>query len=205
MSHPEDERIELLITRKLDGTISDEERLELDRAVMRSPEHRRVLEESERVDALCAEALAEEFNGGVRSVGDVTVQHRRSERSGWYWWCLPGAMAACLGLIVVSGWFANEEGERPSFVDQQPVPATRTPSVGPAFESGPSQSANGIGRPGPIRRVSTGADVMNRHRDTSVYGIVGEDGRIYLIEIERTRTYHYPFGNAAVRTAREGL
>jgi hypothetical protein len=205
MSHPQDERIELLITRKLDGTISDEERLELDRAVMQSPEHRRVLEESERIDALCAGALDDEFNAAGRSVGEVTVRHRRSERSGRYWWCLPGAMAACLGLIVVSGWFANEEGERSSFVDRHPVPARRAPAVGPAFESRPSQTANGIGRPGPMRRVSTGADVMNRHRDTSVYGIVGEDGRIYLIEIERTRTYHYPFGNAAVRTARKGL
>ena len=206
MSHPNDERIELLITRKLDGTITDDERLELDRALIRSPEHRHMLERSELIDALCAEALRSEFRRPREGdVSSIIAKAGRARRPSRYWWCLPAALAACLGLILVSGWFADGGRERRSLVEQAPFPSTRTPPVVPAFESRPSHLANGTVRPEHIRRVSTGTDVMDRRRDTSVYGIVGEDGRIYLIEFERTRTYRYPFGNAGIRVARKGL
>ena len=203
MSDPNDERIELLITRKLDGTITDEERLELDRALIRSPEHRRLLERSELIDALCAEALHSEFrrprNGDVSSIIAKADRTRRPSR---YWWCLPAALAACLALILVSGWFVDGGRERPSLAERGPLPASRAPRP---LDPRPSHLANGTVKPEHMRRVITGADVMNRHRDTSVYGIVGEDGRIYLIEFERTRTYRYPFGNAGIRVARKGL
>lgn len=212
MSHPNDDRIELLITRKLDGAITDDERLELDRALIRSPEHRQMLERSELIDTLCSDALSAEFNRTqVGNVSNIIAKIDRSQRSSRYWWCLPASLAACLALIVVSGWHVDGGRERPSLVEQGPLPATRTPPMMPALDSRPAHLVDGTARPdfnrGPrdVRRVSTGADVMDRHRDTSFYGIVGEDGRIYLIEFERTRTYHYPFGNAAVRTTRDGL
>ena len=46
-----DERTERLITRKLDGELTEAESLELDKALVRSPEARSLLEDYERTDA----------------------------------------------------------------------------------------------------------------------------------------------------------
>ena len=43
---PVNARIEQLIVRRLDGELTDDERLELDRALMRDPRARRLLQES---------------------------------------------------------------------------------------------------------------------------------------------------------------
>lgn len=52
-----DDRTEHLITRRLDGEITEDESLELDKQLIRSPEARTYLNEQERIDALAGEAL----------------------------------------------------------------------------------------------------------------------------------------------------
>ncbi len=52
-----DERTENLITRRLDGEITEAESLELDKALIRSPEARAYLEEQARISRLASRAL----------------------------------------------------------------------------------------------------------------------------------------------------
>jgi len=52
-----DERTERLINRRLDGEITEEESLELDKQLIRSPEARAYLEDLQRQDVLAGQAL----------------------------------------------------------------------------------------------------------------------------------------------------
>jgi anti-sigma factor RsiW len=54
-----DDRTEQLVTRRLDGEITEEESLELDKRLIRSPEARAYLEEQCRIDALAGAVLHE--------------------------------------------------------------------------------------------------------------------------------------------------
>jgi len=52
-----DEHVERLINRRLDGELTEDESLELDRQLIRSPEARALVEEYERAGALAGDAL----------------------------------------------------------------------------------------------------------------------------------------------------
>lgn len=54
-----DDRTEQLITRRLDGEITEEESLELDKRLIRSPEARAHMEEQARIDMLAGEVVRE--------------------------------------------------------------------------------------------------------------------------------------------------
>lgn len=60
-----DERMEQLISRKLDGELSDAESLELDKLLIRSPEGRAFLEEQEKLDWLARDSLRTVLGGGL--------------------------------------------------------------------------------------------------------------------------------------------
>lgn len=53
------DRTEQLITRRLDGEITEEESLELDKRLIRSPEARAYMEEQARIDMLASEVVRE--------------------------------------------------------------------------------------------------------------------------------------------------
>lgn len=215
MWEPE-ERIEVLINRRLDGTLTGDEHLELDRALIRSPEHRRMLEVSQRIDALCSDALGRELScTAAGHSGDfVPLDRVGIRRRVRWWWTVPGALAACLGLMVVTGVVSVPGGNDLS----PPVGGgsiVARPPLGPAFDGNgvgrvfrgsgvPVMSRVAGGREG-FRRVRAGLDVLDRRRDSNVYGIVGQDGRIYLIELERTRMYRYPRAGSKIRLVGHNL
>jgi len=213
MSNEADERIELLITRKLDGVITDDEGWELDRAMIRNPEYRRWLEASERIDAVCADALRDEIVGvGGRHCVEVPAQNVTGRGLlGRLWWLVP-AVAACLALFVATGLLDVVPGQRnPRLADGGPKVVDKP--VLPVLPGSPGwESARTKVRGSPTRAGSTGfpvgmrPDVLDRRRDSDFYGIVGEDGRVYVIELERIRSYHFPYGgHPGVRLARNDL
>ena len=209
MWEPE-EKIEVLINRRLDGTLTGDEQLELDRALIRSPEHRRMLEVSQRIDELCCDALRRELacSAPGRSADFVPIDRVGIRRRFPRWWIVPGALAACLGFMVVTGVVSVPGGNDLS----PPVGGgsiVARPALRPAFDGngiGREFRGNGLpvtsrvagGREG-LRRVRAGFDVLDRRRDSSVYGIVGQDGRIYFIELERTRMYRHPRAGSKMR------
>ncbi len=188
-----DEKIERLINRKLDGELTYDERLELDRALIRSPEHRRMLEELQRIDALCGESIRSEVEAEpdrpeemLRPVAHVPFQRHRWPR---LWWLLPGAVAACLGWFTLAGGLTG-------------VGSSGRQGMGPV---GP-MAGNGFGlheeieRPGLIRAPSvrpisatsvpgwTGG-IRDGRRNTGLYWVIGSDGNLYLIQVDRVQTF----------------
>ncbi len=180
------ERIEHLINRKLDGELTEEERLELDRALIRSPAHRRMLEQSQRIDAACPGVLRELVQAGSAEYEFVEPSPiSRPPRFQRAWWLVPAAMAACVGWLVVmepsdiSGTVERSSFPARSFVEQNPL----------VF---PPSTVPGVGSTGYLRPVSMRQGITDGRRDTSVFGVIGDDGNVYLIEVDRLQTYHRP-------------
>ncbi|MBI4718192.1 MAG: hypothetical protein HY763_10335 [Planctomycetes bacterium] len=205
---PLNEHLERLIVRYLDGELSPGEVLELQREVLRNPQARRTLDEYERADALAAEALGQVF-GGEAARPRVEVRpsapspHRaiaaspirsRARRDHRGWWLVPGAIAAALLAMVVPfpGSFRGDEAAREKLAGGAPL------VVHPAGPGAvPRHGLEGAsGRAAvPVRTVADGGASSRRiSRDTGreVIGVIGDDGNLYWIEVDRTWTIKQP-------------
>jgi hypothetical protein len=193
--------IERLISRHLDGALTEDEELELSRELIRNPEARRVMEESRRIDALAGAALDRAVPNREISFDPSTLITDRAPRCRQHynrgWWLIPGALAAALLAVVVNrATLPDASGpqvvERP---DRHPIAAQ---VVGPQ-----TGGANGVmqqvgATPVPRRQIK-------RDIAREVYGILGEDGRIYWIEVDRRRTIRRPNAESKYRPAYEEL
>ncbi|UCF33220.1 MAG: hypothetical protein JSV78_12895 [Phycisphaerales bacterium] len=186
------DRIENLIVRSLDGELSDDEQLELDRAVLRAPEARRLKEDYERIDALATAALSEAvgdqppaFDPMVLTGEEGAARKAAGQRSvavarhHWAWWLMPGAIAAAIlaALLIPTSLLGPEVHQPQAF-----VPATTQhmiPEV--ASSSRPSELPE-------VRPVLEAPRKIKRTTDRRYIGVLGEDGRIYWLEIDRIRT-----------------
>ncbi|MGI0149747.1 MAG: hypothetical protein ACREDF_09495, partial [Thermoplasmata archaeon] len=74
--------------------------------------------------------------------------------------------------------------------------AGRTAPHGPVMTQAPDRPSVG----GPIRRASVNPDLLRtvgttrRSTGRDLLGIVGDDGNVYFIEVDRTRTVRLPSG-----------
>ncbi len=96
-----DERTEQLINRRLDHELSEEEALELNKRLIRSPEARALLEEYERTDGLAREtlrtwSLQAGVSGAERAAAEISTPHSRLSRIG------VGVRAAAAALLLVT-------------------------------------------------------------------------------------------------------
>ncbi len=178
--------IEKLIGRRLDDQLSEDEQLQLDRELIRSPESRRLMERSEQTDHMASSALREALDGGPVAIdleGLPAQQGPSPARTGtWMWRLIPGAMAAAMLALVFSRFpLAPAPSERPRANGHQPIH-----SVVPD-----SPYRFGVGNDVPMRRVSTRPSVK-RASGRDVLGVIGEDGNIYWIEVDRSRTIRRP-------------
>jgi len=187
---------ELLITRRLDGVISDEESLELDRAMLRDPEWRETFEAHERTDKLVAEALARELGsrGGDVDLGAITQPRKtiRFPQPHRGWLLIPGAIAAALLALVVPTLDLSETNHKPittpivsapSFTDRSPIPTMDD------YRHRPVSAPEGL-----LRNVNT----MKRNTGRELIGVIGEDGNVYWMEVDRTRTITVPQRDHAI-------
>jgi anti-sigma factor RsiW len=176
-----DERTEHLISRRLDGEITGEESLELDRLLIRSPEARTWMEACERQDRLAAETLHAALPGDVqtdRGESAASLTHpSNTERIPRFvagrW---SGLRAASIALAVLAGTGVGY------FTSQRWAPPT----------------SGRAGLDASTEEVSPGVDhgaVAERDDETSptspqlvrdVYGVVDEEtGNLYLLEATR--------------------
>jgi hypothetical protein len=186
------DRIESLIVRSLDGELSEDEQLELDRAVLRAPEARRLKEHYERIDALASAALDEAVGdqppafdpmaltgkGGAPRTGSGQ-RSLTAARHHWAWWLMPGAIAAAILAALFIPTALLEPAPQQSQVS---VPAGAQHTIPEVVSSSrPSKLPE-------VRPVLDAPRTIKRKTDRQYIGVLGEDGRIYWLEIDRIRT-----------------
>ncbi len=208
MQPNEDDRLEKLIGRRLDDALSASEELELNRALIRSPEQRRMLDESERIAALAGEVLRERVRGssGVLDFDAITGGQDHAAPAKRHWWMVPGVVAACVGLMFLGQLYGPTRSDDGLRVVEGRGP-TSFSNARDAGGDGVSMLSDGVPvSAGALRRVSSNS-VLDWRRDAGVFGIVGDDGNIYLIEVERTRTSRQPrsVSNPKMRLVRDDL
>lgn len=172
--------IETLIVRALDKEISDDEQLALNRELIRNPAAQRLMEEYRRVDELTAAALGDALETDRLPLDPESLpdQHAMpaAGRPHRGWWLVPGAVAAALLAIFVArmpiGSSDARIADNPSVHTSIPIPVI----------SGPVRPNNGI-----MRNAATGPQIK-RSAGKDVFGVMGDDGNIYWIEVDRIWT-----------------
>jgi hypothetical protein len=175
------ESLERLIHRCLDHDLSETEQLELDRELIRNPAARRLFEDYQTIDRLATTAIRHVV-GDVSADVDVldgrAARPKRRLAHPHVWWVVPGAIAAALLAMIVPY-------PGPSFRESMPI----NPAV--SFAPAPVRSPWGEG----AMNVSHRDRAVPRYqtdRGTDVIGVIGDDGNLYWIEVERTRTIKLP-------------
>ena len=191
------EDIEKLIVRRLDGELSEDEQLELDRELIRNPAAQRLMEEYKRIDDLAAAALDHALGddpvsldpadlpvrqAGRKPAGAIRQRRQASNLTYASRWLVPGAAAAALLAILVARFPLTPPPD--SSLSERERMAGRDLTLSPERVSPPKDITRnaGTGAPPGFRR-DTGREII---------GVVGEDGNIYWIEVERVRTIKRP-------------
>jgi len=177
---------ELLINRLLDAELSADAEHELNRTLIREPELMRLREEFQRIDSLAGEALGTIRSGDVdlgaifaadRAPIRITNRMRRS------WIMIPGAIAAALlAMVIPAPDFRGQPTTTPIVVNGRDL-----------YPVDPNGVWNGEQFNAP---VSTAAPRVRSHTGRDVIGVVGDDGNLYWIEVEKKRTVRWPAGRA---------
>lgn len=183
--------IERLISRCLDGEATDEERLELDREILRNPDAHRMLESSRRIDDVAGTVLREILQStGEPTFGDTPtalapprVQPRRFATQ---WLLVPGAIAAAVLALIIPPPVGPTR-------DQQASKKLAVIQTEPMMRAEPMTLYGLPVDGGLMRNVGAGSLPMSshirRHRGREILGIQQDDGSIFWIEIDRTRQY----------------
>ncbi len=200
--NPVDPKIERLIVRQLDGEITEAEQLELNRELLRNPGAHRLWEEYRALDATAGEVLQNllvdrhtSFDPTtLPSPVTVTVTATRPQFVRRHWLLLTGAVAAAILALAIPRPAVTTNDHSASFVEKtgaQPILVDNTRRPRPV-------NADGL-----MRNVSMPS--VQRETGTDVFGVLDENGNVYWIEVERTRTLRRPARNRAGRSSREIL
>ncbi len=180
-----DKEIERLIVRCLDGELGENEQLLLNRELIRNPEARRLMEECKRIDELAAAAIGHELGEDRMPLDPLTLPDRtRSQPFRHYhrgWWLVPGAVAAALLAIVVARFPVVAPSPTSVVDNSRQHPNVVLPQIGPIGQ-----------QQGLMRNVGTNPASIKRDTGREVLGVVGDDGNIYWIEVDRIRTIKRP-------------
>ena len=199
------DRIERLIVRRLDGEITPDEELELDRELLRLPEARALLESYQAIDELSAEVIATcagrpSADQPLRLVPSGRPPARTKRHS---WMLYASALAAGLALVII--WRTPEAappqatpGEmqvaRGSASPDRPTPKHVVPRVG---ESG--------GDVGVWRVADRPAQRLERFTDRNVILVPGRDGNVYLLNLDNVREVRQPTRQEMNRFGRDPI
>lgn len=186
MNEPIDEQFERLISRKLDGELTEAESLELDRRLIRDPARQRYLEQSVELDALAAAAIQEACAAHCEPLVVESVAPARGRGRVWIG-AGPLAAAACLALWMAWPVFSPQSIDSPDQTQMElaegggdfstPVPGNfLRHDNAPMFADwdGQAQARS------PLRSVST---------NTDYYGVYDEKAqKLYWLEVQSTKT-----------------
>ena len=188
-------KFEHLMMRGLDAELTPDIEHELNCSLIRDPEMMQLREEYQKIDALAASAL-----GSIRRGAEIDLDAvfqaapvpapaaRLGARRGWL--MIPGAIAAALLAMVVPN---------PDYREQPTVPIVSDGRN--LFPIKPGESWDGTGLTHPVSAVpkirsQTGRDVI---------GVVGDDGNLYWIEVEKKRTVRWPAGSSQPPDASDSM
>ncbi len=187
------DKLERQIIRSLDGMLDDQEQLALDRELIRNPSARRMLEEYRSADQLASVALADiaaQATGvdemvaiATQETSTTVTEFRRPNRT---WMLIPGAIAAAvLAMVIPRPSFELTTIERPPMVSNTPdfqSPAHFGNQLSPSRMNQHNAPLQTVGHKPSVRR-RTGTEWI---------GVVGDDGNVYWIEVQRSRTIRTP-------------
>lgn len=199
-----DDHIDKLISRSLDGALTEEEQLELNRELIRNPEANRIMEMSRRIDLLASETLLMEVGTTDPPIELDTLppqeENRRSRRWGRSRWLIPGAMAAAVAAFFLAQPDTSFIHPRQQSDSHPNVPLVNSQGMNSAVTPMSPRGSS----PDLMRRVGIGPRIK---RDTGrdVFGVVGDDGNIYWIEVDRSVTFRRPMRGAALRGRADGI
>lgn len=179
-----DKDIERLIVRRLDGEITDEEELTLNRELIRNPDARELLESYGGIDELAAVALRETVGAGDTRVDTAAVPSRSAApphtSRRWMWQLASGSIAAAILAVFVARMSPVAAPTGPTLAEfgsgastAQPIPML------PSIRPGGSDLMRNVGSTRPKSWRDTGRQV---------FGVIGDDGNIYWIGVDRMRT-----------------
>lgn len=179
------EHLERLMIRSLDGALSEDDELSLNRELIRNPEARRLMAAYRSVDELSAAALNEVTAGEAPAFDSMTWSRanssKRSRMLGRTWfWLAPGAIAAALLAMIVP---------RPAPTNVERMPIVHGLSSPNYNGDGGSRFA---GDQGDLMHSVRSTPAIHRNTGREIIGVVGDDGNLYWIEVERTRTVRLP-------------
>ena len=191
-----DKDLERLIVRQLDGELDEDERLELNRQLIRDPEAQQLMDDYRRIDGLATRAIGGVLGEGQPAFDPAALtqasrlpQPRRIHRG---WWLVPGAIAAALlALAIPRPTFTTPQAPGPTVVDRKPT--APLPIVAPQADN----------RENLMHTV--GMPRIQRDTGREVFGVVGDDGNLYWIEVDRTRTVRQPARRFGVPGTGEAL
>ena len=186
-----DDHLERLINRKLDGELTRDESLELDKCLIRDPAARQNLEDSERIDRL-TEALLDEVcavrDEVLLPASGQTVARRRMR---WFG-AIPAAAAACVALFFMWPMFSTPSPS-PRDVGVEDIAQMPANVELPALAKDSDQPkpdallASYSGRPAklrPLREQGTRLDY---------YGVLDpETQKLYLLEVKHQTSTQRP-------------
>ncbi|GIK17303.1 MAG: hypothetical protein BroJett003_22670 [Planctomycetota bacterium] len=190
---PLDEHDELRIVREIHGELGDEESLLLNRDLLKDPELRRVHEAYAEISRLAGESLSELLSKPARLTGEAGA--------GGIDPCSVAELASDRGDVLrrgvrVSWWRRVEQW----FVPLSAAAALLMAVTMPAPPGGTSNTVTGgvDGRDGIFRSPSAGmtlnqpvstapGHIQRRDTQRDVIGVIGKDGRYYILELNRTR------------------
>ncbi len=175
-----DEHLERLINRSLDHDLTEDEQLELNRELIRNPAAHRLFEEYASIDEGASSALKqalEDEQAPTQTSPVLVTKNKREPLRPRGWWLVPGAIAAALLAMVVPypKTSRTERSGAPTAVLAPPTPSI-SPWAGTMNVLHPARTT----------------PVLHRNTGTDVIGVVGDDGNLYWIEVERTRTIKLP-------------
>ncbi|MCO6438335.1 MAG: hypothetical protein J5J06_14665 [Phycisphaerae bacterium] len=188
------EHIERLISRRLDGELSEAELLELDRELIRNPQARVYFESLRELEEDCAAALHERFDS-MPAPGRLHLEPAAASgpprRTGWLrhrgWLLIPGSIAAAfLAMVIPYPKPAVDAPNSTPHVAELPG-ATGLPSNG-AFPVRGTAPDNG----NVMRLADWSRPQIRRNTDRGVIGIRGRDGSLFIIEVDYVRSVKAP-------------
>lgn len=192
------EHLERLMVRSLDGALREDDELALNRELIRNPEARRLMAAYRTVDELSVATLDEVTAGetpmfDAKSWARADSSRRLARQRRTWFWLVSGAIAAALLAMVVP---------RPLPTSVQRPPLVRAPSA-PTF-NGVMGSPLTDGQQDLMRSVRS-TPAIHRNTGREIIGVVGDDGNLYWIEVERTRTVTLPAGSSSRAAALNNL
>ncbi len=186
MTRPDD-NLERLISRKLDGELTEDDSLELDKCLIRDPAARQSLEESERIDHLTAALLEEVCSVKDEILLPATGRTVARRRMRWFG-AFPAAAAACIALFFMwptfspppSGSNDNRAGTGIALAPVESDP-TELPSDSSPILAGYAEKPTGLR---PLREHGT---------RLNYYGVLDpETQKLYLLEVKHQTSTQRP-------------